>query len=164
MIMIVLILFVSVTGCDTSQKDAIFEAFIAIDDSVLLYTRPDLKSEHISLRNDSDNEDFLQISIIEVNDDWYMARIKSISHAWDGWIHKSQPLYAYSAAYDSDLKVYYSESQDSIKCKLGYFIEPIRLLQIDDDMMRVIIRTNNEICEGWIHIDQLCGSPYTTCN
>ncbi len=122
------------------------------------------------MQNDSINEEYLHLSIIEQTESYFHVSIDSTVErdASTGWIRKADYIGAYKKheTFPMDL-ILYKDKKISKKNKILIANWMPTLLTIEkcfDDWAFVSFKQNGKLFKGWIEVNELCANAYTYCN
>ena len=166
-LIICLILIRITDGYGQSSYSAIIDwKFV---DTVFIYDKPGGQVID-KMKNDSINEDFLHLILLDQTEDYFYVNIELIiqSHKSKGWIKKTDYIGAYKKheQFIMDLVIYRLKKEDEenmIKIKdwnPGF----ITVEGFSEDWNFVSISHNDEKIRGWIQSSELCANAYTYCN
>jgi hypothetical protein len=136
---------------------------------IIIYDKPDGIVIH-SMKNDTANEDFLKLEILEQTESFFHVAITNTikKDSAIGWIKKGQYIGAYKKheKFPMELTLY----KDKIISDLNRIVitnwTPT-LLTIENSSVNwvfVLLKQNEHIIKGWIQQDELCANSYTYCN
>ncbi|MFN8417473.1 MAG: hypothetical protein U0U66_14160 [Cytophagaceae bacterium] len=166
-IILLYILFLPFIGFSQIQYSAMID--ITYLGEIEIYDNPG-GSVVKKMRNDSINEDFLYLNILQQTPTHFYVFI-SYSVQKDsitGWIKKENYIGAYikNDKYPMDL-ILYNRCINSEKTKVVYSDWTPAFLTIDkyhNGWLYVTNTQNGKKIKGWIQTEGLCANPYSTCS
>jgi hypothetical protein len=145
-------------------------AFLNIDfkGNINVYEKPNGKILQ-KIKNYMFNEDDIIIfKVIEQNDTMFYvtAYYNYEKDSINGWIKKNDNIGIYSKAYDQPLKLYVQPDEKSkvLNVMHDYCPDMFIVTEIKNKWVRVKIKYNNKIYQGWMPPDMQCANPYSTCS
>ena len=136
---------------------------------VLVFDKPDGKIIS-SISNDSINEDYITLTISDVQNDFYKVTLSlSVSEtSKSGWISKNNYIGTYARNYSDDisLKLYSQPDKKSeIESVVNMWIpELYTIVDCKGDWVKVKLIYKGKLYTGWLEKEMQCANPYTTCN
>ena len=122
------------------------------------------------MKNDSINEDFLQLSILDQTDNYFYVSISTTikKDQVTGWIRKAAYIGAYKRheKFPMDLILYKDKKvSDAEKMVISNWTPMLLTIDsCDGGWVLVLLKQNGEIFRGWIEENELCANFYTYCN
>ena len=122
-----------------------------------------------SISNDSINEDFIMMIIIESQNDYFKAifQFEISDYYLEGWVRKSDYIGVYGRNYSGDVFYLYSEPNNNSKIASvvdTWIPETYTIVECNDDWAEVRMIYKNKVYNGWMEKKMRCPNPYTTCN
>lgn len=136
--------------------------------SVELYDKPDGKITG-TVKNDSTNEDYLHLEILDQTDKYFYVNISSFKISnLQGWIKKADYIGAYKKheEFPMDLVIYKTKTvseENKIVIK-NWTPELLTIKQCTGAWTLISLKQSGTKYEGWIETFELCANAYTYCN
>ena len=140
--------------------------------TINIYDKPDGKIID-SIKNDSTNEDYLQLTIFDETENYFYVSISRQKAGKRGWIKKANYIGAYAKAGQAhnkkspiDLTIYQDKKvSDTGKVVIkDYKSELLTIEKYTNKWAFISLTRNGETYKGWIETDKLCANSYTYCN
>ena len=134
-----------------------------------IYTRPNDKII-FQVKNDSLNEDFLLLDILDQTETYFFVSISlnSEQNKKVGWIKKADYIgvYVKHEEFPMDLTIYKDKKESDIdKTVIKKWTSKLLTIELcSDNWTYVLVKHNGQIYKGWIKTDKLCANSYTYCN
>ena len=122
-----------------------------------------------SIANDSTNENFVIIKILDTQKDYFKVSMKLAFTNADkmGWIKKENYIGTYARNYSDGtiLKLYSQPDKNSkIESIINEWIPDLYIIvDCKDDWVKVKLKYKNKTYTGWLENEMQCANPYTTC-
>jgi hypothetical protein len=133
---------------------------------VHIYDKPDGRII-AQIENDSMNEDFLHLEIVDQTDSYFLADIASLTKKQKGWIRKAEYIGAFirHEEYPMDLELTTDKQVPTDKIVISNWTPGLLTIEkYADKWAFVSTKQNGQTYKGWIEIAKLCANAYTTCN
>lgn len=123
-----------------------------------------------SMENDSVNEDFLHLTILDQKDSFFYVHISKTvkKESKVGWIKKADFIGTYKRNCNLGMDlILFSQRNDKEKNKVVIKNWRPKLLTIEkyvDKWVYVKVKHQNVIIKGWIEMKELCANSYSYCN
>jgi hypothetical protein len=124
-----------------------------------------------TMKNDSINEDFLHLDILDQTETYFRVSIGSTIKPQNinkGWIRKANYIGALIKHEKDpmDLELFqFKKNSSSDKIVISNWTPGLLTIEkFADKWAFVSTRQNGQTYKGWIEIDKLCANAYTTCN
>ena len=153
---------------DKCNCDALID--INYKNKITVYSKPNGKAVKSFVHNFKE-EDFL---MLKINNDSIGFFHASVSYAnkekinTDGWIKKTTVIGTYARNYGKDdtLKLYSKPNlMSSVHSYIPEWVDDFySITKCHNKWVYVKLKYKGQIKEGWLHPDNQCPNPYTTCN
>ena len=123
-----------------------------------------------SISNDSINEDFIIMTIIESDIDYFRVILSlPISEIYkESWIKKTRHIGTYARNYGEREKLnLYSKPDKNSKIESiveTWIPELYTVIDCNCGWVKVKLEYGGKLYKGWLEKDMQCPNPYTTCN
>ncbi|CAL2088275.1 hypothetical protein [Tenacibaculum sp. 190524A05c] len=162
------LLIFSLSGCKQIQPcDAV--VYWKHEGLIKIYNKPNGK-ELTSLQNDLQNENFLNLKIKEVTNDFFLVEISLTINGTKqvGWIKKNSYIGAFMKGEKEymDLTLYNSPKDElsEIKKIKNWKAGFVTIEDFQSKWTKVAISYKGKRVSGWIQSNKLCPNNYSTCN
>jgi len=160
-------LFIAQSCTSQSQKCECDGFLIPEKKAISLYSDSNSQKVLYYIKNDSINEIYYNLSILESNKNLLKTIPTSINDTIKkpGWI-KNENVGIYSATYNRVLHLYAKpDKQSNILFSIKeYFIQPLTVLSCSGKWLNVEVKLKNKVYKGWMAPEDQCANVYSTCN
>lgn len=162
-----LMLFIAQSCTSQSQKCVCDGFLIPEKKAISLYNNVNYQKVVYNIKNDSINEIYYNLAIIESNKNLLKVIPTSINDTIKkaGWI-KSEYVGIYSSTYNRVLHLYAKpDSRSNIISSIKeYFTKPLTVISCSGKWFYVQVKLKDKIYKGWMAPEDQCANVYSTCN
>lgn len=137
-------------------------------DGVINLYNNSMKDSALIIQNDLENEDYIYFGLIAKNDSMYYveARFEIMGYIGKGWIDRNNTLKIYSRNYSQKLILYAEpNSISNVQCVIDKYVPLLfDVLDFNGQWLKVKLKYNETIYEGWLSPEMQCCNHYSTCN
>jgi hypothetical protein len=123
-----------------------------------------------SISNDSINEDYLLLTILDVQKEYFKVSIRSTNSEkiLNGWIKKAAYIGTYARNYveNETLMLYsYPDKNSNVESVVDFWIPDLySITDCNGTWVKVRITYMGKTYSGWLEKNMQCANPFTTCN
>lgn len=157
-----------VQGCISQSQKCECDGFLITDKKAIsLYGNANSQKVVYNITNDSINEIYYNLSILESNKSFLKVIPNSITDSIKkpGWI-KNENAGIYSATYNRVLHLYAKpDKQSNILFSIReYFTQPLTIVSCSGKWLNVEVKLKDKVYQGWMAPEDQCANVYSTCN
>ena len=125
-------------------------------------------SEITTIKNDSLNENFISLEILEEKKGYFHVQIwlaiDQVKH--QGWIKKQENIGAFLRNQNEfvDIKLYLESHSDEFQLIEKWKTKFITIEEYDQDWIKISISHKGKRLTGWIKSNLICANNYSTCS
>jgi hypothetical protein len=160
-------LFITQSCKSQSQKCECDGFLIPEKKAISLYNNSNSQKVVYHIKNDSINEIYYNLLILESNKNLLKVIPTSISDTVKkaGWI-KNDNVGIYSATYNRVLHLYAKpdKKSDTLFEIKEYFTQPLTVISCSGKWLFVEVKLKDKFYKGWMASEDQCANVYSTCN